>query len=136
MIEVNCQGCPLHCCGMNPQLTPVLLPSEEGKFEGKTKIVETHFRSMSLLARKETGNCIFLDEKTNRCTNYDERPLECRLFPFLLDFGENGPGVRLDTQNCPRLNTLDYNKQEIRATLKKYQFPKEWIEGYLSLTGV
>ncbi|MEI6731893.1 MAG: YkgJ family cysteine cluster protein, partial [archaeon] len=118
MIKINCDNCPNHCCGMNPGLTPVLLPSEEERFLGKTRSVYTPHREMKLISKQENGNCIFLGEG-NRCTVYNERPLECRLFPFLLDFEERVPKVELDMKNCPHIDTLESCSDSISAFLRQ-----------------
>jgi len=136
MININCNGCSNHCCGMNKGLTPVLLPSEEHRFEGKTTTVKTPYREMKLLRKKESGMCYFLDEETNRCTAYNDRPLECQLFPFLLSFGKRETRVRLDEENCPNLSTLVANEEQINSLIAKYQIPENWIKGYSALTGV
>jgi len=120
----------MHCCRMNPNLTPVLLPSEEKRFEGRTISVQTPYREMHLVSKKPDGNCIFLD-KRNRCTIYNERPLECKLFPFLLDFSD-GIGTRLATEKCPHINTLVANPESIRSLVNQNEFPQDWILGYQS----
>ena len=133
MIQIDCGNCNNHCCGSNPYLTPVLLPSEEEKFKKNARSVKTPYREMWTLAKKESGNCIFLDNKATRCTIYDERPLECRLYPFLLDFSKEKLDVKLDERFCPHLKTLLADKQKITALVQTQQFPKDWIEAYKTL---
>ena len=87
---------------------------------------------MHVLAKKENGNCIFLDDNTMRCTIYNKRPLECVLYPFLLDFDKNVVNVKLD-KNCPNLQTLSFDITKISLLLKDYKFPDNWIKGYESL---
>lgn len=137
MIIVNCTNCPNHCCGMNPKLTPVLMPSEENYFRENSISVQTPSREMHLLGKKDNGNCTFFDEKNGKCNIYENRPLECRLFPFLLSFEDvTKPSVRLDLENCPHLSTLVADEEKILSLLRKYEFTKNWIEGYDSLNGV
>lgn len=131
MINIKCEGCRNHCCGQNIYLTPVLLPSEEQKFNDYSVIIETPYRNMRVLAKKEDGNCIFLDDKT-RCTIYDQRPLECKLYPFLLDF-DFGLGVKLDKRFCQSLGTLNFDKNLISVLLREQEFSEDWIKGYLCL---
>ena len=135
MININCSGCNNHCCGKNPYLTPILLPSEKKRFEKHSKKIITPHREMFLLAKKKNGNCIFLDDKTINCTIYDERPLECRLYPFLLDFSEGKPDVKLDKRFCPHLSTLKFDKEKILEMINKNEFTKVWILAYDSLQG-
>ena len=137
MISVNCANCPNHCCGMNPGLTPVLLSSEEEYFRENSSSVKTPYREMRLLKKKIGGNCIFLDDKTRKCSIYENRPLEYRLFPFLLSFDMLGiVDVKLDSKNCSNISTLVSDKEKVLSFLKKYDFPKNWIKGYDYLTGV
>lgn len=133
MIKINCEGCINHCCGQNNHLTPVLLPSEELKFNEKSVVVEAPYRAMRVLAKKSDGNCIFLDDKT-RCTIYDQRPLECRLYPFLLDF-EFGIAAKLDKRFCSGLESLKFDRSLISDLLKEHksEFSEDWIKAYLSM---
>jgi Fe-S-cluster containining protein len=127
MIEVNCRSCNKHCCGEIPNLTPVFVPSEEKRFKKFSRKVKTPFRDMLVLKKKK--NCIFLKDK--KCTIYEKRPLECRLYPFLLDFGKQ-VNVKLDRRFCKR--TLVFNKKEIIGSIRKEKFTADWIRGYESLT--
>jgi Fe-S-cluster containining protein len=133
MISINCEGCPNHCCGKNPYLAPILIPSEEEIFVYKSRVVKTPFREMRMLNKGFDGICVFLDDKM-RCSIYDERPLECRLYPFVLDF-EFGIAVRLDKRFCQSLSTLNYDRNKISALLREHsgEFKEDWIKGYVSL---
>lgn len=135
MIHIDCSGCGNHCCGRNPSLTPVLLPSEEDRFKEHSVIVRTPNRELRVLAKKENGNCVFLDDKAMRCTVYGERPLECKLYPFLLDFSKEKPDAKLDRRFCPHLRTLQFGRGKISEFIKKHSFPEDWIKAYESLEG-
>ena len=129
-MEIDCSGCASLCC-KDPK-TPVLLPSEEEKFKELSKLVKTPFRDMYLLGKNKDGSCILLDNKTGRCKDYSNRPFECRLFPFLLDFSK-GIEAKLDVKFCPNVNSLSYSKGEVCEFIKSQNFPEEWIKGYDSL---
>jgi hypothetical protein len=133
MIQIDCSGCTNHCCGKNPNLTPVLLPCEEDDFQDSSKCVKTPYGEVRILRKKDDGNCIFLDQKTTKCTIYNTRPLECRLYPLLLDFSKAKPDVKLDTRFCPHLHNADFNQEEIADLIQRYSFPKDWIKAYESL---
>ncbi len=133
MIQIDCNECANHCCGRNPNLTPVLLPSEEERFKKYSRNVKTAYRQMRVLAKKDNGNCIFLDDKNAKCTIYRKRPLECQLYPFLLDFSKKTPNVKLDKRFCPHLKTLRFDKKMISAFIKKHSFPQDWIKAYKTL---
>ena len=57
------------------------------KVEGHMGRVPEFFIALPMLAfrRREDGSCTFYDSHNSGCTIYGERPLECRLFPFISD---------------------------------------------------
>jgi Fe-S-cluster containining protein len=130
MIEINCEGCENNCCGKIPWLTPVLLPIEFDRFENYSRIVDTPKGKMKIIKKKKNGTCIFLDEKTKRCTHYQDRPLECQLYPFLLDFTKKQVDVKLDNRFCKNLTTLEFDIKKIRSFIRTFDFPQSWIEAY------
>src|SRR3989344_7253100 len=135
MIKINCYGCtkPNHCC-QNIHLTPILLPSEEAVFRVYSEKVKTPYRDMFALRKNPKDNCVFLNEDTKQCSIYNqERPLECFLYPFLLNFSDSTPKVTLDDRFCPHIKTLEYNLSEIIIYVRNHQFPIDWIKGYDSL---
>ena len=132
-MRIKCKSCNNNCCGKNPHLTPVLMPSEEKKFKKYSRKIETPHRTIFVLAKKENGNCIFLDDKTMRCTIYDKRPLECKLYPFLLNFNKTIVDVKLDKRFCPCLKTFASDNEKIIAYLNRYKFPSAWVKGYKTL---
>jgi len=133
MTKINCEGCTNHCCGKNSFLTPVLLPSEEEKFKKYSRVIKTSYGNIRVLSKKKNGNCIFLDDKTIKCTIYGTRPIECRLYPFLLDFTREKPTVKLDERFCPNLQMLHFDMSKILNVIKKQQFPTDWIRAYKTL---
>ncbi len=133
MLQIDCKNCTNHCCGNNPHLTPVLLPSEEKLFLGSSQIIQTPNRKIHVLSKKENGNCIFLNDATSQCTIYKDRPLECQLYPFLLDFSQNKPSLKLDNRFCPQLKSLTHDPNSIQALIDKHNFPLDWIKAYESL---
>jgi len=133
MIKINCEGCNNHCCGKNSFLTPVLLPSEEERFKEYSEIIKTSYGNIRVLSKKKNGTCIFLNDKTIKCTIYGTRPLECRLYPFLLDFTKEKPGAKLDERFCPNLKTLKFDENKILEIIKKKKFPEDWIKAYETL---
>ena len=132
MISINCEGCSNSCC-QNLHLTPVLLPSEEKRFKKYSRKIKIPYRDISVLAKKENGNCVLLDDRTKRCTIYDKRPLECFLYPFLLDFSKAMVSVKLDRRFCPHLATLTFGKKKLIAFVRSHQFPSDWVKSYNTL---
>jgi Fe-S-cluster containining protein len=136
MIRIECEWCANHCCGQNLNLTPVLLPSEEDRFRENVKKINTPSGEICVLAKKQNGNCTFLDDQTKRCTIYEKRPLECALYPFLLDFDDNEADVKLDKRFCPHLHTLAFDRNEIMNFVRKHTFPVDWVKRYKTLSDV
>lgn len=134
MIDINCKGCNNHCCGENPTLTPVLLPEEAKRLKNYVKAINTHWGLIYVLEKKANGTCIFLDEDTRRCSRYEERPLECKLYPLLLDFSQKQPTARLNLPQCPNISTLIFDEKKIKKFISNFKFSKNWIKAYESLS--
>ena len=136
MISISCIGCEKHCCGENPHLTPVLLP-EETHLDAYSKEIKTTYGIIRVLDKKTNGNCIFIDDKTRLCTRYSERPLECQLYPLLLDFSDpNKPSFKVDKRYCQNRNTLDFDLKKVLEHLSHFKFNPQWIRAYESLEDV
>ena len=61
----------------------VYLQIDFNKLEkGYLKKVNYRYSLLEKPINKREFACIFLDEKTNRCSVYPARPLQCRSFPF------------------------------------------------------
>ncbi|MFH1678696.1 MAG: YkgJ family cysteine cluster protein [Candidatus Omnitrophota bacterium] len=85
---LNCPGCCRY--GTNPSIwAPNLLKEEKLGME-----------KIGLIARGRYYICSFLNFKNNRCRIYNQRPLECRLYPFLLNHCGRKLYLSIDT-NCP-----------------------------------
>ena len=122
--NINCGSCKNNCCGAIPNLIPVLLPEEESEYLLKDRH-ETPYGPLWTLKKQENGSCIYLSDD-QKCLNYMDRPLECRLYPYLLDFS-NDVGVKLDTRYCS--NSSMAIKPELCMDL-----PKTWIMAYLHMS--
>lgn len=131
MLEIKCAGCHNNCC-QHPQLTPVFLPSEEEHYKEVSEKVQTPYRTMHIL-KKINLNCIFLNPINKSCSNYTERPIECRIYPFVLDLTHSIPDVSLDRRFCPNLKSLRFNAPELRVLVRSQALPFDWVMGYKSL---
>ena len=84
--ELNC------CCNCNKIDTPIVLPFEAQNIANNTKQPISEFaekKTQNLYQMKRGNNqeeneCKFF--VNNRCSIYEDRPIDCRLFPF--DFKE------------------------------------------------
>lgn len=83
-ISMDCINCKNHCCGQNKNLkAPILLPNEVDLLKESSESFIVDDITFYRLKRSENGNCIFLGEN-NRCTIYNDRPYECRIYPYIL----------------------------------------------------
>lgn len=132
MIKINCKNCVNNCCS-NKYLWPTLLESEENSFIKYSKKVKTPYREMFVI-RKIGSYCIFLNKKTMKCGIRRKRPLECKIYPFLLHFNKNSTNLRLDKRFCPHINTLKYNKKDLLSFVRKFKYGEDWIKAHRFMT--
>ena len=72
---LHCQGCCRY--SENPSIWSAnLLPQEKEAL---------NLDRPRLIASKQSYLCAFLNPENNHCRIYEERPFECRLYPFLLN---------------------------------------------------
>ena len=84
-----CESCnKISCCtGFD---APFLFKNDIKKLEKIGKSWDKFFRDVrvadifvkSLKKKENSTNCIFWDEKTSKCTIYEQRPFDCKMFPF------------------------------------------------------
>lgn len=132
MIRINCSNCQTRCCGEIKNLRPVLLQSEEERFKSSAEKITTKSRDIYIL--KQNPNCIFY--KNNKCAVYKDRPFECQIYPFLLDFSDKKVNIKLDERFCKSLNTLKADKEKIISYLKTLNFPEDWIDAYNEINSI
>jgi Fe-S-cluster containining protein len=91
-----CAQCPTNCCGAVPTVRPVLMP-----WEPAAAYATEPDGPLTLLARDPDGHCVYFSPAQHAagqggCTIYDRRPLECCLYPLILDFSQPTPSLKLD----------------------------------------
>ena len=127
----DCIKCKNNCCGKIKDIRPVLLPYEEKRLRKYSEIITTPHRKMFALKRRN-GHCIFFDKSSGKCRIYAGRPLECRIYPFLLDFSKRSVDVYLDKRHCK----LKASKTAIQAdmeAIRKIHLSIKWINAYNSM---
>ena len=124
--NINCTTCKNNCCGSIPDLVPVLMPDEEGAYIPKEKH-DTPYGPLWTIKKKANGTCIYHDGFSNRCEIYSNRPFECRIYPFLLDFSGKEIKLKLDMRYCP-------NKTMAIIPEIDMSLPKDWIKAYETLS--
>lgn len=81
-MSLNCLTCKSHCCGGSPVKAPILLTDDELQ-----RFVEYCVADNGVIRlRRENGVCCFLDESTRKCRIYNNRPIECRLYPYIIQY--------------------------------------------------
>jgi Fe-S-cluster containining protein len=128
-----CDNCPNNCCiGVGR----IWVTREElnrlRKFQNLK--VETEGRLYRVSVAKEGDSCpYFLDD---RCTNYDQRPFDCRLYPLVIDeiseTDEKVTAFYRFHRRCPQVRFFrskwhNTGLEEIRAWLKAI-YPERKIE--------
>jgi uncharacterized protein len=93
-----CHSCNASCCTMPVEVTISdlirlkLVTEDDVQNRGLKKVAKqlakekwiTSYREgtgLFMLTQKANRDCVFLDSRTRRCTNYENRPDVCRQFP-------------------------------------------------------
>jgi len=99
-MSLTCAECPKHCCGKSHVAPPILLPFEVSAYAPEDKFVD---HGLYRLKRSpETGNCVHLGPG-QRCLIYGWRPMECRLYPWVMKYDAATKTVGLQLhESCPQ----------------------------------
>ncbi len=149
----NCVNSKANCCSNSEIDSPMLLPHEAQEIakEMNIKISEfateidfsllnndNYLKSLYQLKRQENSNaCYFY--KNNKCSIYDIRPIDCRIFPYDIKLEKDGNYylVYYPTNNCNIKNTdfadlkmISYNTRLFIRLLLPYL--REWTDPYCS----
>jgi len=99
-----CLKC-LGCCRFSQEDSiwlPTLLDQEK-EFAGQDQKIK--------VVRGEGGvACFYLDSADNKCRIYSRRPLECQLYPFLVNRKDNEVFLAVDL-NCPFVEKYSSSKE-------------------------
>jgi Fe-S-cluster containining protein len=125
-----CSSCPANCC---KRFYAVLLPDEEEEFEEHSFTINTERGSVKCIGAREGNPCPFLDPQ-GRCTIYEKRPFDCRVWPIMMyiDLETRERVIYLDL-DCPavREGRIPLNLvKRIVETLKTAEISDEWLERY------
>lgn len=120
-----CFGCPTYCCiGFGRMLVNQEELNRLFKFHSLR--IEKEGRLFRISVTNEKEHCPYLHY--HRCTNYDQRPFDCRLYPLIIDETKETKGEIIAFykfhQRCPQVKffksiwtTSDLEK--IKAWLKE-----------------
>jgi Fe-S-cluster containining protein len=121
----NCINCPTQCCGkIGPVKAPVLIPKELMRFDIDAFVKDSKIKGLFRLKRKN-GKCVFL--KNHKCKIYDRRPIECKLYPWLLNW--NGKKLTLQLHpNCPD----KHNFEQPQIPKELMDIPESWWDLFMT----
>jgi Fe-S-cluster containining protein len=100
--ELNCSICKSHCCGRNQTVgAPIVLPKEISNFSDDDLYEDG---GVKRIKRGSDGMCKFLSNKL--CSIYERRPLECRLYPWIMVYTDGKVGLELH-KGCEQHSRVD-----------------------------
>ncbi|AER66417.1 protein of unknown function UPF0153 [Thermovirga lienii DSM 17291] len=128
-LRFSCLGCG-RCCRGEPGCVWIT-PEEVKKLAEFLSLTETKFLSKYTysvdgrvsLREKQNGECVFYDSDTNKCSIYEYRPLQCRLFPFWPSLMKNKENWEWEKRRCPGIGEGElHSAQEIQQCLNEAPF--------------
>jgi Fe-S-cluster containining protein len=110
-LKFGCQSCG-SCCGGGPGFVWVTQNDIEclsGKMGISAELFEKLYvwtvrKGRRSLKEYPNGDCVLLDEKTHLCKFYEERPIQCKTWPF---WNQNITGKKvwdMMSKSCPGCN--------------------------------
>jgi Fe-S-cluster containining protein len=97
-LRFECTECG-KCCRVRGPYAHVYLNDKELRGLARSKGLSTHEFRWRYTVVDELGwtelvfkdeRCVFLDDESGRCTVYEDRPAQCRTFPFWRNFAPEG----------------------------------------------
>lgn len=146
----NCVGNSANCCSNTDVDAPMILPSEAKAISEKMNIEKEEFsnriefskmyndstlKDLYQLKKQKDNSCYFY--KDNKCTIYDIRPIDCRIFPYDVKLEKDGEYylVYYNTETCPihdadikDIKMVSYNTRLFLRMLLPYL--REWADKY------
>lgn len=151
----NCVGKSKTCCADHEVDMPMLLPNEVENISKNLKINPDEFSEKidfsemyndytlkdlyQMKRQKKYEGCYFY--KNNKCTIYDIRPIDCRIFPYDIKLEKDGNYylVYYTTSNCQiknedmtNIKMISYNTRLFLRLLLPYL--REWSDKYCCST--
>ena len=121
-VRFECQRCG-RCCGGDPGYVWVT-PDDVDAICARLKMPREEFvkryvrrlRARLSLKERENGDCVLLD---GTCVAYEQRPAQCRNFPFWPDAMESEAAFIEMSRGCPGIGKgRTYGLEEILALMR------------------
>ncbi len=97
--------CPPTCCLCEKHENMILLSNEENIISHRTDLITRFIKHESgFYYLNATTNCpYFFNHKKNKCIIYEDRPIDCRIFPFYPTFNliTNTYILNINETYCP-----------------------------------
>lgn len=131
---LDCEQCPkqTNCCRRAPKIA--VLPSEKhdivietGRFDAFTWEKDYGIYSIN---KGENNSCPFLDENS-RCSIYDIRPIDCRMWP-ITKHPENSR--TLFDIDCPCVNEANEGRLIASSTSAIHRIPTNVVKNFFNLS--
>ena len=147
----NCVGNNANCCCNSNIDSPMLLPSEVDMLSKTLNIDKNEFSTKiefskinkdntlkdlyQLKRQKENDNCYFY--RDNKCTIYDKRPIDCRIFPYDIKLENDGnyyliyyksKECSIRNEDFKDIKMVSYNTRLFLRLLLPYL--REWSDKY------
>lgn len=131
-LRFECTQCG-RCCGGSPGYVWVT-DGEVEALAGRLGLAEAEFRRRytrrvaglgTSLTETDDFDCAFLDRDTERCTVYEDRPRQCRTYPFWGKVVASPTTWELEAEFCPGMNCgRGWDLTQIRALARDDGLPK------------
>ena len=147
----NCVGNNSTCCCDTNVDSPMLLPNEVEAISKKMKIEKETFSKKVDLAKmnndyslkdlyqmkrdEESNSCYFF--RNNKCTIYDIRPIDCRIFPYDIKLEKDGnyylvyyklDKCQIMNEDIKNIKMISYNTRLFLRLL--FPYIREWSDKY------
>lgn len=130
-VTINCADCGI-CCSQ-PNLVPILFPHETGLPHFATEVRTAHGVEFHTLKKNHDGTCAHY--VNGRCSIHEQRPLECVLYPIMVDLSLPVARLAIDTKQCPpdRMARAVFDPRHLSVELSQIRAPTKWREAYQKL---
>ena len=118
---MDCSNCTNCCCQGSRIGAPIVTPHEANNFFTSFLYPISGTNLYRLL--KVNNHCIFY--KNGKCTIYAFRPLECRIYPYVITYIDGVLSMEIH-KNCPKYIEAELPRESIQHLIQY----KNWLIEY------